>query len=43
MVHVRATRDVDRATLRAALDNTRQATPDELEQLLPTLPLHLRR
>ncbi|MGW4156826.1 hypothetical protein ACWEDF_27105 [Micromonospora chersina] len=43
VVHVRATRDVDRATLRAALDNARQATPDELEQLLPTLPLHLRR
>ncbi|MET8837760.1 hypothetical protein ABZV78_28120 [Micromonospora sp. NPDC004540] len=43
VVHVRATRDVDRATLRAAVDHARQATPDELEQLLPTLPLHLRR
>ncbi|MEU4714253.1 hypothetical protein AB0F73_11455 [Micromonospora purpureochromogenes] len=43
VVHVRAAREVDRATLRAAVDNVRQATPDELEQLLPRLPLHLRR
>ncbi|GAB3176787.1 hypothetical protein FHX75_121568 [Micromonospora palomenae] len=43
VVHVRATRDVDRETLRVAVDNVRQATPDDLEQLLPRLPLHLRR
>ncbi|MFI5488623.1 hypothetical protein [Micromonospora echinaurantiaca] len=43
LVHVRATRDVDRATLRAAVDNVRPATSDELEHLLPRLPLHLRR
>ncbi|MEV4543220.1 hypothetical protein [Micromonospora echinaurantiaca] len=43
LVHVHATRDVDRATLRAAVENVRPATPDELEHLLPRLPLHLRR
>ncbi|MFG2101066.1 hypothetical protein ACGFJ5_10725 [Micromonospora echinaurantiaca] len=43
LVHVRATRDVDRVTLRAAVENVRPATPDELEHLLPRLPLHLRR
>lgn len=43
VVHVRATRDVDRETLRAAADNVRQATTDELNRLLPELPYYLRR